>query len=60
MTRHIWKCTKKTFAYAAKINAAFVVVHSNEAWHFAGEKLAVQELVCSRIENCCRWQENTA
>ena len=41
---------EKTFAYAAKINAAFVVVHSNEAWHFAGEKLAVQELVCSRIE----------
>ena len=26
------------------------VIHSNEAWHFAGEKLAVQELVCSRIE----------
>ena len=24
---------EKTFAYAAKINAAFVVVHSNEAWH---------------------------
>ena len=23
---------EKTFAYAAKINAAFVVVHSNEAW----------------------------
>lgn len=41
---------EKTFAYAAKINAAFVVVHSNEAWRFAGEKTAVQELVCGRIE----------
>ncbi len=41
---------EKTFAYAAKINAAFVVVHSNEAWRFAGEKRAVQELVYGRIE----------
>lgn len=41
---------EKTFAYAAKINAAFVVVHSNEAWRFAGEKTAVQELVYGRIE----------
>ncbi len=48
---------KKTFAYAAKINAAFVVVHSNEAWRFAGEKNAVQELVYERIEkllNCAK------
>ena len=41
---------EKTFAYAAKINAAFVVVHSNEAWRMGGEKLAVQELVYGRIE----------
>lgn len=41
---------EKTFAYAAKINAAFVVVHSNEAWRFAGERQAVQELVYGRIE----------
>lgn len=40
----------KTFAYAQKINAEFVVVHSNEAWRMGGEKLAVQELVYGRIE----------
>ena len=48
---------EKTFAYAAKINAAFVVVHSNEAWRMAGEKLAVQELVCGRIEKLLQLAE---
>ena len=48
---------EKTFAYAQKINAAFVVVHSNEAWRMAGEKLAVQELVCGRIEKLLQLAE---
>lgn len=46
---HYREFYEKTFAYAAKINAGFVVLHSNEAWRFAGEKTAVQELVCCRI-----------
>ena len=48
---------EKTFAYAQKINAAFVVVHSNEAWRMSGEKLAVQELVCGRIEKLLQLAE---
>lgn len=47
----------KTFAYAQKINAAFVVVHSNEAWRMGGEKLAVQELVYGRIEKLLKLAE---
>ena len=47
----------KTFAYAQKINASFVVVHSNEAWRMGGEKLAVQELVYGRIEKLLKLAE---
>lgn len=41
---------EKTFAYAAKINAGFVVVHSNEAWNFGCTKEEAQQLVLGRIE----------
>ena len=38
---------EKTFAYAQKINASFVVVHTNEGW--AGEKSLVQARVIRRL-----------
>ena len=37
----------KTFAYAKKIKAGFVVVHTNEAWQ--GEREQVQNLVIRRL-----------
>ena len=39
----------KTFAYAKKCGAEFVVVHTNELW--SGEKEAVQEIVIKRLDD---------
>lgn len=39
----------KTFAYAQKCGAEFVVVHTNELW--TGEIKAIQEMVIKRLEN---------
>lgn len=41
------KIFEKTFAYAQKVQAEFVVVHTNEIWH--GEKSKVQALVIKRL-----------
>ena len=43
------KIFAKTFAYAKKIKAGFVVVHTNEAW--SGERELVQNLVIRRLRN---------
>lgn len=43
------KIFAKTFAYAKKIKADFVVVHTNEAW--SGERELVQNLVIRRLRN---------
>lgn len=40
---------EKTFAYAKKRGAAFVVVHTNEQWH--GERKEIQELVKERLHH---------
>lgn len=42
------KAYVKTFAYARKIKAEFVVVHTNEGYH--GDAAAVQALVYQRLE----------
>lgn len=39
----------KTFAYAKKCGAEFVVVHTNELW--SGDRKAIQELVIKRLED---------
>lgn len=44
---HYLAAFKETLAYAAKINAGFVVVHTNEGWQ--GDKLQVQLLVRCRL-----------
>ena len=43
------KIFAKTFAYAKKIKADFVVVYTNEAW--SGERELVQNLVIRRLRN---------
>ena len=43
------KIFAKTFAYAKKIKAGFVVVHTNEGW--SGEREQVQNLVIRRLRN---------
>ena len=43
------KIFAKTFAYAKKIKAGFVVVHTNEGW--SGEREQVQNLVIHRLRN---------
>ena len=43
------KIFAKTFAYAKKIKAGFVVVHTNEGW--SGERKQVQNLVIRRLRN---------
>ena len=43
------KIFAKTLAYAKKIKAGFVVVHTNEAWQ--GERDQVQNLVVRRLRN---------
>ena len=43
------KIFAKTFAYAKKIKAGFVVVHPNEGW--SGEREQVQNLVIRRLRN---------
>ena len=43
------KIFAKTFAYAKKIKAGFVVVHNNEGW--SGEREQVQNLVIRRLRN---------
>ena len=43
------KVFSKTFAYAKKIKAGFVVVHTNEGW--SGEREQVQNLVIRRLRN---------
>ena len=43
------KIFDKTFAYAKKIMAGFVVVHTNEGW--SGEREQVQNLVIRRLRN---------
>ena len=43
------KIFDKTFAYAKKIKAGFVVVHTNEGW--SGEREQVQNLVIRRLRN---------
>lgn len=41
------KILEKTFTYAQKVQAEFVVVHTNEAWQ--GEKSKVQAMVIKRL-----------
>ena len=43
------KIFAKTFAFAKKIKAGFVVVHTNEGW--SGEREQVQNLVIRRLRN---------
>ena len=47
--KHYAKIFAKTFAYAKKIKAGFVVVHTNEGW--SGEREQVQNLVIRRLRN---------
>lgn len=46
---------EKTFAYAAKINAAFVVVHS-----LPEKNWPCRSLCAAALKNCCSWQANMA
>ena len=48
---------EKTFAYAAKINAAFVVATKRGAW--AEKNWRCRSLCTGVLKSCCSWQANT-